>query len=280
MSGWVLQALVAITGRTDVTVTAAVPVRATEPVLAGHYPGYPVLPGVCVVECAHRVALADRADVELAAIESARFLAPVLPGDDLTIDLAWSAKSTCQAEVRTANGVVATIRLRYATGAPSELPPPGAAVAGLSLDANEIAELIPHRPPVLLLDRVDSLVPGTSLTATRTLRSDEPWCRSADRPYPAVLLLESWCQAAGVLTVHGAPAAAPGRVLLLGSMRGVELVGPVFPGDHVAHRVRISQATVDAAILTGESFVEDRMVLRVRRIVVALRSAAESEVVA
>jgi 3-hydroxymyristoyl/3-hydroxydecanoyl-(acyl carrier protein) dehydratase len=280
MSGWVLQALVAITGRTDTTVTAAVPVRATEPVLAGHYPGYPVLPGVCVVECAHRVALADRADHDLAAIESARFLAPVHPGDDLTIELAWSADLSCRAEVRTANAVAATIRLRYSAAGTSAVSPPAAAECGLSLDGHEIAELIPHRPPVLLLDRVDSLVPGTSLTATRALRSDEPWCQDGDRPYPAVLLLESWCQAAGVLTVHGAPAAGAGRVLLLGSMQGVELVCPVFPGEVVEHRVRMSQTTGDAAVLTGESFVDGRMVLRVRRIVVALRVAAESEVVA
>ncbi|MGH3757365.1 3-hydroxyacyl-ACP dehydratase FabZ family protein [Actinophytocola sp.] len=280
----VLRAPVTVTARNGRAVTAVVPVRAEEPVLAGHYPGFPVLPGVCVIECVDRAALAaPPGTVELAAIDSARFLGPVHPGDELTVELVWSAEGgdwCCRAEASTVRGRTATVRLRYRDRPPEpEAAGPRGLEAGARLGVDEITRLIPHRPPMLLLDRVDGLVPGERLTATRTVRADEPWCagRSA---YPAVLVVESWCQAAGVLAVYDAPglSAESGRVMLLGGVQGVELAGPVSPGDRVEHLVRLSASATDAGVLTGESCVDGRVVLRVRRIVVAMRPAAELEV--
>lgn len=280
----VLRAPVAVT-RTGETVTAVVPVGAGEPVFAGHYPGFPVLPGVCVVECVHRAALAApperTAGLRLAAIDSARFRGAVRPGDELTAELVWSADGDawcCRAEAHTARSRAARVRLRYRAGPPSlgEAEPPRPE-SGESLGAGEITRLIPHRPPMLLLDRVGALVPGERLTATRTIRGDEPWYAGvpAARAYPAVLLVESWCQAAGVLAAHDADP-VPGR-LLLGSVLGAELGGAVFPGDQVEHRVRLASSTAGAAVLTGQSAVDGRVVLRVRRVAVALRPAAELE---
>ncbi|HZN18863.1 MAG TPA: hypothetical protein VFB84_11915 [Micromonosporaceae bacterium] len=131
-------------------VLAVVRVDPAEPVFAGHYPGFPIFPGVCVVECVHRTALAapppspppegsplpspspegaplpgaplsgaPPAGLVLAAVESTRFLSPVFPHDELTIKLTWSPEGPqwrCAAEVRSARGRVAQVRLRYRTG--------------------------------------------------------------------------------------------------------------------------------------------------------------------
>jgi 3-hydroxymyristoyl/3-hydroxydecanoyl-(acyl carrier protein) dehydratase len=272
--------LAPVTVTRGATVTAMVLVRATEPVFTGHYPGFPVLPGVCVIECVDRAARAAPPveTVELAAIDSARFLGPVRPGDELTVELGWSADGgdwCCRAEVSTARGRSATVRLRYRARRPNlGAAQPRGPEPGPGLGVDEITRLIPHRPPMLLLDRVDGLVPGERLTATWTVRADEPWS-AEESPYPAVLLVESWCQAAGVLTVHGT-----GReswLLLLGAVQGAELGGAVFPGETVEHRVRLSRSAADAAVLAGESCVDGRVVLRVRRIVVAMRPATELE---
>jgi 3-hydroxyacyl-[acyl-carrier-protein] dehydratase len=287
----VLRAPVTVTARNGLAATAVVPVLADEPVLAGHYPGFPVLPGVCVVECVHRAALAappdERTDLQLAAIDSARFLGPVFAGDELVIELVWSAGAgewSCQAEVGTARGRSARLRLRYRSGPPEpgELSgSPESPTPGHALEVEEIARLIPHRAPMLLLDRVDALVPGTWLTASRTVRADEPWYGGMPgaHAYPAVLLVESWCQAAGVLAVSDAPdlSAESGLVMLLGGMQGAELAAPVLPGDRVEHRARLSRSAAHAAVLAGESCVDGRVVLRIRRIVVAMRPATELE---
>lgn len=102
-------------------------VEPTEPLLAGHYPGFAILPGVCLVELAQRTVAAGEPGA-LEAVDSARFLAPVLPGDTVTIearalpggDGRWSAT------LSTARGKVAEVRLRQrAPEDPAALPGEG-----------------------------------------------------------------------------------------------------------------------------------------------------------
>ncbi|MBB5800873.1 3-hydroxyacyl-[acyl-carrier-protein] dehydratase [Saccharothrix ecbatanensis] len=96
-------------------------ITADEPCFEGHYPGFPILPGVCVIESVHRSALAthpERATVEhrLAAIETARFLQPVYPDDVITVDMSWQRRDgawRCRAVVGNPRGESARVRLRY-----------------------------------------------------------------------------------------------------------------------------------------------------------------------
>lgn len=100
---------------------AEVRIDASEPVFAGHYPDFPIFPGVCVVECVHRSALATAptgAALTLASLDSARFVGAVFPGDVLGIDITWTAVDggwKCNALASTDRGVAAKVRLRYRT---------------------------------------------------------------------------------------------------------------------------------------------------------------------
>lgn len=102
--------------------TAVIPISAAEPVFAGHYPDFPIFPGVCVVECAHLAALATAppaaGPLRLETLESARFLGAVFPGDELTVEMTWKAREhgwSCSAVLRTERAVAAKVRLRYLT---------------------------------------------------------------------------------------------------------------------------------------------------------------------
>lgn len=104
--------------RTGDSAAVGLTIDPTEPVFAGHYPAFPIFPGVCVVECVHRGALATAPvlGLALAAIESARFLGPVRPGDRLDAELNWSTQGgqlRCAAAVRTDRGPAAQVRLLY-----------------------------------------------------------------------------------------------------------------------------------------------------------------------
>ena len=102
---------------------AEVSIDPAEPVFAGHYPGFPVFPGVCLVELVRLAAFACLPETavgwRLAAVESCRFLRPVRPGGRLTIDAEWTAGGEgrcCSTVLTDERGVVARIRLRLAAG--------------------------------------------------------------------------------------------------------------------------------------------------------------------
>jgi 3-hydroxyacyl-[acyl-carrier-protein] dehydratase len=118
---------VALVSGTELTAVAMADVDPAEPLFAGHYPGFPILPGVCVIEYVRRAAwLAPPpggAGAEFDVIEAARFLGPVRPGDRLRIEVRWAECSDgwrCTARVSAGHGPVATVRLHYPTvrGAP------------------------------------------------------------------------------------------------------------------------------------------------------------------
>ncbi|MFI0780655.1 3-hydroxyacyl-ACP dehydratase FabZ family protein [Streptomyces sp. NPDC021212] len=102
-------------------------VGGTEKVFAGHFPGFPIFPGVCVVEYVQRGALATLPEPGgvLAAVESARFLGPVFPGSTLSCEFTWlrdeaTSAWRCRAEVTTERGLAARVRLRFSAPADRE----------------------------------------------------------------------------------------------------------------------------------------------------------------
>ncbi len=106
--------------RGTVRAATAVTVGEDETVFPGHYPGFPIFPGVCVIECVHlsglRTAPPGSAGLELVAVESTRFLSPVFPGDRLAVDLVWTGGTgvwKCAAKVATERGAAAQVRLRF-----------------------------------------------------------------------------------------------------------------------------------------------------------------------
>jgi len=102
-------------------------VGGTEKVFAGHFPGFPIFPGVCVVEYVQRGALATLPEPgsALAAVESARFLGPVFPGSTLSCEFTWLRDDAtggwrCRAEATTERGLAARVRLRFTAPAGRE----------------------------------------------------------------------------------------------------------------------------------------------------------------
>jgi 3-hydroxyacyl-[acyl-carrier-protein] dehydratase len=146
------------------------------------------------------------------------------------------------------------------------------------IDLAGIKQLIPHRHPMLLIDQVVDASPS-SVLAVKAITASEPWYGSlpdhADHAYPWSLVLESWCQAAGVLVCLGEPNAdvLRARVPLFGAVSGVRFLRPAIPGDLLWHQVRLLRATASAAVVTGECSSRGEAVLRVERAVMAFRPA-------
>lgn len=148
------------------------------------------------------------------------------------------------------------------------------------LTAAGVRELIPHRYPMLLVDRVLELEPGERVVTAKAITTNEPWYSTLgenagdrDLAYPGVLLIESFAQSAGVLgtTVGLGGDSASDQVTLIGAAADIRFGGRVFPGDRVEHTVRVVRTFDDSAIVEGESRAEGATVLTVGRMVLAFR---------
>ena len=98
----------------------------------------------------------------------------------------------------------------------------------------EILEMIPHRYPLLLIDRVVDYVEGVSLTGLKNVTFNEPHFAGhfPNKPImPGVLIVEAIAQASAIFTVKTLGDEAKGKLVYFMSIDGAKFRKPVVPGD-------------------------------------------------
>ncbi|RJO78948.1 beta-hydroxyacyl-ACP dehydratase [Nocardia panacis] len=153
-------------------------------------------------------------------------------------------------------------------------------------DQTEIQEILPHRHPILLIDRVDDITFFECLVAVKAVTCAEPCYRtvpetalSADFAYPRSLIIESFCQSCAFLwlaSIRSVNAKPNGR-LVFATAKDVVFHQHAFPGDLLRHTVRMTRMVGDNAFLTGEIWIGDRLVAEVGAIAAALRPTTTLE---
>jgi 3-hydroxyacyl-[acyl-carrier-protein] dehydratase len=101
------------------------------------------------------------------------------------------------------------------------------------LDIGRVMAALPHRYPMLLVDRVIELVPDQRIVAVKAVTINEPFFQGhfPGRPImPGVLQVEALAQAAGVLAVESLGLAGTGKLVYFMSIDGVKFRKPVEPG--------------------------------------------------
>jgi 3-hydroxyacyl-[acyl-carrier-protein] dehydratase len=108
----------------------------------------------------------------------------------------------------------------------------GSAVIG-PLDIRRVMAALPHRYPMLLIDRVESIEPMKRIVAIKAVTINEPFFQGhfPTRPImPGVLLVEAMAQAAGVLAVESLGLAGSGKLVYFMAIDGAKFRRPVEPG--------------------------------------------------
>ncbi len=127
------------------------------------------------------------------------------------------------------------------------------------IDILRVMELIPHRYPMLMVDRVVEVVPDVSAVGIKNVTVNEPAFQGhfPQRPImPGVLIVESMAQTAAVLVVQTLGKESEGKLVYFMSIDSARFRRPVTPGDSMRIHVNKLQHRRNVWRFTGEAKVD------------------------
>jgi 3-hydroxyacyl-[acyl-carrier-protein] dehydratase len=131
------------------------------------------------------------------------------------------------------------------------------------LDVKRVMAALPHRYPMLLVDRVEELVPRQRIVAIKAVTINEPFFQGhfPSRPImPGVLIVEAMAQAAGVLAVESLQLAGSGKLVYFMAIDGAKFRRPVEPGVLLRLEVELVQERGSVCKFSGRALVDGKPV--------------------
>jgi 3-hydroxyacyl-[acyl-carrier-protein] dehydratase len=134
------------------------------------------------------------------------------------------------------------------------------------LDITQIQEILPHRYPFLLVDRITQMQKGQSIEGFKNISISEPAFMGhfPGHPiYPGVLILEGMAQAGGVLALKSNDLTTEelqNKVIYFMSIDKAKFRSPVKPGDQLVYKIEILKLKGTLIVLDGKAYVDDKLV--------------------
>jgi 3-hydroxyacyl-[acyl-carrier-protein] dehydratase len=143
--------------------------------------------------------------------------------------------------------------------APVNSPQPDPVQPGF--DIGELLKLLPHRYPMLLLDRVLAIVPRKRIVAIKNVTINEPFFNGHFPGYPimpGVLIIEAMAQA-GAALLFAEVSERDDKLLVFTGIERARFRRPVTPGDQLRIEVDVLAFRGTAGRLQGKAFVDDKL---------------------
>lgn len=129
-------------------------------------------------------------------------------------------------------------------------------------DIRRVMAALPHRYPLLLVDRVESLEPDKGIVAIKAVTMNEQFFQGhfPGRPImPGVLIVEALAQAAGILAVESLGLAGSGKLVYFMAIDSAKFRQPVEPGVLLRLDVEFVQKRSSVCKFAGRAFVGDKL---------------------
>ena len=129
-------------------------------------------------------------------------------------------------------------------------------------EIQDIMKILPHRYPMILIDRITEITEGVGLTAIKNVTINEPYFAGhfpAQPVMPAVLILESMAQAGAFLVLNTVPDPLQ-KNMLFSSISDSKFRIPIIPGDQVEIKMQLVKIRLGAVKLRGDAYVDGKLV--------------------
>ena len=127
----------------------------------------------------------------------------------------------------------------------------------------KVMELLPHRYPFLLVDRILEMEPSKRVVGLKNVTINEPFFQGhfPSQPImPGVLIIEAMGQAGGVLAASGLPEEEQGQLIIFMGMDKVRFRKPVVPGDQLVFELNVLKQRRKILKMHGVAKVDDQVV--------------------
>lgn len=127
------------------------------------------------------------------------------------------------------------------------------------IDIREIINILPHRYPFLLVDRIIDIVPNEMAKGIKNVTINEPFFQGhfpGNPVMPGVLIVEAMAQVAGVLAFKSG---IEGTGVLFMSIEKVKFRKPITPGDQIIFEVSVAHRRGNVWKFTGIAKVEEKI---------------------
>lgn len=133
----------------------------------------------------------------------------------------------------------------------------------MTMDIHEILRRLPHRYPILLVDRVVELIKGERIRAIKNVSINEPFFLGhfPHRPVmPGVLVLEAMAQAATLLSLASMDMVLDDKsVVYFAGIDNARFKRPIEPGDQLILDVTLDRAKAGVYKFTGRALVGEQL---------------------
>ena len=136
-----------------------------------------------------------------------------------------------------------------------------------ALDIRRVMAALPHRYPMLLVDRIETLDPGVSIVGIKAVSINEDFFNGhfPGRPImPGVLIVEALAQTAGVLAVHSLGLEGTGKLVYFMAIEEAKFRAPVEPGCLLRLVVEVVQMRSKVCKFAGRALVEGKLAAEAR----------------
>lgn len=149
----------------------------------------------------------------------------------------------------------------------------------MKLDIHEILRKLPHRYPIILVDRVLEVVPGERIVALKNVSMNEPYFMGhfpGHPVMPGVLIIESLAQACAILTfLTLQPKEGDGTLFYFAGIDAARFKRPVMPGDQLRLEAEMGRVKRGVGKFTGRAIVDGNIVAEAE-MMCAMRNTSEA----
>ena len=130
------------------------------------------------------------------------------------------------------------------------------------IDIRGILELLPHRYPFILVDRVLEIDKGKSIVGLKNVSMGEPFFQGhfpGEPVMPGVLILEGMAQVGGLLAYLSAPDMIGEKLVYFAGLDKVRFRKIVRPGDQLIFKLDMIRQKAKLTKMSGKAFVNDEL---------------------